>query len=85
MKDVAIIGRPLRLTATNTTLAGVGLIGLLVATSTAGTVTIADSTGTLLNAMPVVAGTYYSLQVRLIGAVTITVGGTLDALLTYTS
>ena len=85
MKDVAILGRPLRVNATVTTMAGSGLIGLLVATSTAGVVTIADQTGTVLNAMPVVAGTYYPLNVRLTGNITITVGGALDAMLTYSS
>lgn len=88
MEFVAEIGEPLRFTANQTLVGAPKLMGILCSTSTAGTITIADLGGgggaarTLVNAMPVTSGQFYPLLVNTIGTVTITVGGTLDCLLT---
>lgn len=60
------------------------VVGLLVASSAAGTIKITDGDGaTVVNTMSVAAATYYKIPVKLKGDVTITVGGTLDATLFY--
>lgn len=88
MEIVAEIGDPLRFTSSQTIVGAPKLIGILCSTSTAGTITIADTGGgsgaarTLVNAMPVTSGQFYPLVMNTIGTVTITVGGTLDCLLT---
>lgn len=85
MNDVAILGRPRRLNATLSNLADCGLIGFLCSTSTGGTLAISDGSGVLLAAMACTAGQYYPLNIRCTGAVTITVGGTLDGMLSITA
>jgi hypothetical protein len=80
MKDVSEIGRPLRITATNATLNSNGFVGILVASSTAGSIAISDSTGVILNTMVLPVG-FTPLKIRSTGATTITVAGTLDATL----
>lgn len=60
------------------------LIGILVASSTGGTVKLATTVnGTIVNTMSVAAGTFYRIPCRFKGALVITVGGTLDATLFY--
>lgn len=72
--------RALNLTATNATLLlGGKLIGVFVASSAAGTLKFADTTGTLVNTFSATAATFYQLPTAWVGTLTITVGGTLDA------
>lgn len=75
----------LNFTATNTSLTAGKLKGILVASSTAGTIKVADGKGTICNTMSVAAGTYYQMPADYVGGLTITVGGTLDATLFYTT
>ncbi len=85
MQDVAILGRPLRITATVNNLNSPMIIGVICAASTAGTITIADSAQsggtTQLATTTLTAGTFLPLYMKCAGATTITVGGTLDATL----
>lgn len=73
-----------RFTATFTITQDIRASHILVSSSSSGTVTLADNEGTVLNALPVLAGGYYPLDLSLTGTVTVTVGGTLDAVLVYT-
>lgn len=59
------------------------LLGVLVASSTAGTLKVEDGVGTICNTMSVTAGVYYPMPCRYKGLLTVTVGGTLDATLFY--
>ena len=60
------------------------LLGILVASSAAGTIKITDGSGaTVVNTMSVAAATYYKIPCRIQGDMTITVGGTLDATAFY--
>lgn len=74
--------------ATNTTLSGVTLVGYLVESSTAGTLTITDSpqsagSRTVVSAVPLVAGQYVFLPARCVGNLVVTVGGTGSIVLFY--
>lgn len=73
----------LNFTATNTTLSAGNLLGILVSQSTGGTLTVADTKGTICNAMPVAAAGFYRMPCKFVGGLTITVGGTLDATVFY--
>ncbi len=75
----------LNLTATNASLSAGTLVGILVASSSAGTIKVADGKGTICNTMSVAAATYYPMPADFVGGLTITVGGTLDATLFYTT
>jgi hypothetical protein len=70
-------------TATTTVKGAGNLLGVLVASSTAGTIKVADRTGTIMNTCSVVAGQFYPMPCRFVGDLTITVGGTLDASVFY--
>ena len=60
------------------------LLGILVASSSAGTIKVATTVnGTIVNTMSVVAGTFYPMPCKYKGALVITVTGTLDATLFY--
>lgn len=74
----------LNFTATNTQLSAGTLVGILVASSAAGTIKVADGKGTIVNTMSVAAATWYPMPSDYLGGLTITVGGTLDATLFYT-
>lgn len=72
--------RALNITATNASLVGGGsLLGVFVASSTAGTLRVADTTGTLVNTFTPAVATFYRLPTKWTGTLTITVGGVLDA------
>lgn len=73
----------LNLTATNAALGAGTLVGILVASSSAGTLKVADGKGTICNTMSVAAATYYPMPCDFVGGLTVTVGGTLDATLFY--
>ena len=73
----------LNFTATNTQLTAGTLVGILVASSSTGTVKVADGKGTICNTMSVAAATWYPMPCDYVGGLTITVGGTLDATLFY--
>lgn len=76
--------RRLNFTATTTAIADAGnILGILVASSTAGTIKVADGKGTICNTMSVTAGTFYRMPCRYVGGLTITVTGTLDATIFY--
>jgi hypothetical protein len=83
-------GDPLVVTqaGANSTLSGVSLLGVIVNTTTGGTLTITDSpvsagSRTLLNAMPLSNPGWITLGLRTVGAVTITVGGTATVTMVY--
>lgn len=76
--------RKKRFTATFTISQDIRASHFVVSTSSSGTLTVADKEGTVINAMPVIAGSCYPLDMPLEGTVTVTVGGTLDAVLVYT-
>ena len=73
----------LNFTANNSQLTAGMLVGVLVASSTGGTIRVADTAGTICNTMAVVAGGWYPMPCNYVGTLTITVGGTLDATLFY--
>ena len=70
--------------ATNATLTNVNPVGVLVASSTGGTIRLTDTAGTICNTMTVVTGGWYPMPCTSLGTLAITVGGTLDATLFYT-
>lgn len=87
---VIVEGDSIRVTqaATNTALSGVTLVGVLVESSTSGTLSITDSpqsaaSRTLVNALPLTAGQYVPLPLRTVGNVVVTVGGTGAIVLIY--
>ena len=53
------------------------MLGIFVSSSTAGTLTIADSLATLVATFSGTAATYYRLPLEFTGTLTITVGGTI--------
>jgi hypothetical protein len=59
------------------------LLGILVASSSSGTIKLATASRTIVNTMSVTAGQFYPVPCRYHGALVITVGGTLDATLFY--
>ena len=73
----------LNITATNAQLSAGNLLGILVASSTSGTIKVADGKGTICNTMNVSEGVFYPMPCKYLGGLTITVGGTLDATLFY--
>lgn len=73
----------LRFTASQNVSGASGLCGILVSSSAAGVITVADDNGLIANAMGVVGGQFYAMPVVTVGAVVITVTGTLDATLFY--
>lgn len=85
MQDVAILGKPLRITGTVSNLNAPMIIGVIVAASTAGTIKIDDTAQaggtTQLNTTTLTAGTFLPLYMKCAGNTTVTVGGTLDATL----
>jgi len=83
MNKVSEAGKRLNFTATTTQLRDGNLVGILVASSTAGTIKVADAAGTIVNTMSVTAGQYYPMPFEFRGGLTITVTGTLDATLSY--
>lgn len=86
---VVAVGDPLVVTqaAANTLLSGVDLLGCLCNTSSGGTLTVTDTlpsgARTLVNAMPLISGQWYSIPFRTNGQVTITVGGTATITVCY--
>lgn len=74
----------LNLTATNTALTSVDLVGVFIsAAASVPTIKIADSKGTILNTMTPTVGAYYKLPCRTVGTVTVTISGTVDATVFY--
>ena len=73
----------LNFTATTTALSTGNLLGILVASSTAGTIRITDLDGVIVNTMAVMSATFYRIPCSFRGGMTITVTGTLDATVFY--
>lgn len=73
----------LNFTATTTALKSGTLLGIMVASSSSGTVKVADGDGTIVNTMSVAAATFYRIPCKFKGGLTITVTGTLDATAFY--
>lgn len=76
-------------TATNTITAAsstgnIMLLGIMVASSSSGTLKVASGTDTVVNTFSATAGTFYPIPAVCGSSVTITVGGTLDATVFYT-
>jgi hypothetical protein len=65
------------------------LLGIIVASSTSGTVKVWDSitaaNTVALNTMPVVGGTYYPIPVNCYTGLTVTTTGTIDCTVIYNS
>lgn len=59
------------------------LLGVLVASSSSGTLKVEDGIGTICDTMSVSAGVFYPMPCRYTGLMTLTVGGTLNATLFY--
>lgn len=59
------------------------VFAVLCSTSTAGVLTIVDSTRTICSVMPLVAGQNYPMAAKITGALTITLGGAANATLFY--
>lgn len=77
-------GNRLNITATNATLNNVSLMGVFVSQASATpTLKVADATGTIANTFTPVAGTFYRLPCKTNGALTVTIGGTVDATIFY--
>jgi hypothetical protein len=73
-------------TATATVRASAGnLLGILVASSSSGTVKVVAGSNTIVNTMSVTAGQFYPMPCKFVGALVITVTGTLDATVFYKS
>lgn len=62
---------------------GGSLLGILVASSTSGTIKVEDGVGTICNTMNVLEGCFYPMPCKWFGELTITVTGTLDATAFY--
>jgi hypothetical protein len=77
--------RALRITATNATLTGDGcLLGIFVAAASATpTITVADTTGTLIGTFTPAAATPYRLPTKWKGTLTVTISGTVDCTVFY--
>lgn len=74
----------LNVTATNTALTGVDLVGVFIsAAASVPTLKVADSKGTIINTMTPTVGAYYKIPCRTVGTVTITISGTVDATVFY--
>lgn len=76
-------GSRLNLTATQTIKGAGRVLGVFVASSTAGTLKFADAAGTIVNTFSATAATYYKLPFSFAGDLTITVGGTIDCTVGY--
>ena len=70
-------------TATTTIENSGNLLMILVASSSSGTIKVADTANTIVNTMSVSAGTPYPMPCKWRGTLTITVTGTLDATVFY--
>lgn len=55
------------------------LLGIFVASTTGGTIKVADKRGTIVNTFTAAAATWYRIPVRFVGDLTITVANTIDA------
>ena len=77
-------GRALNITATNTTLVDVKLLGFFCSSTTSGTIKVADAKQTLANTFSPTGGTFYALPFQTVGLLTVTIAGTaLDVTLSY--
>lgn len=70
-------------TGTNTLTGPVRVSSILVATTSAGTIKVANAAGTIVNTITVAAGTSYPMPFYSATDVTITVTGTIDATVFY--
>ena len=63
----------------------VRLLGIFVASATAGTLKVQSGSATVVNTFSVEPAVFYPIPAECNGTVTITVGGTLDATVFYTT
>lgn len=70
--------RRLNSTATDTSLKDVTLIGIFVASSSSGTLALADDDGTIVATFSAAAATFYRIPFACRGTLTITTGGTIN-------
>lgn len=80
-----LASRVLNITATNTALKDISLLGIFVASASGGpTIKVADANrGTIANTFTPASATWYRIPVILHGTVTVTIGGTVDCTLFY--
>lgn len=83
MNKVTEAGKRFNFSATTGKLRDGNLTGILVASSTSGTIKVEDAHGIIVNTMSVSAGQFYPMPCDFRGGLTITVGGTLDATVFY--
>jgi hypothetical protein len=77
--QVSEAGSYVNLTASSTISGSPKLIGFLCSTVTAaGTVTITDDNGTLVNGLSPIAGQFYVVPFQCTGTCTVTITGTID-------
>ena len=81
--QVIEVGEALNITATNSTLKDVMLMGLFVSQNSTGTIKVADASKTIANTFTPLPGQYYQLPCRTTGAVTVTITGTMDVTVFY--
>jgi len=68
------------ITSTTTVYTGTGgMLGIFVASTTGGTLAVADGVNTMIGTFTPVAGTFYPLPARFNTSLTLTVRGTLNA------
>lgn len=68
------------ITSTTTVYTGTGgMLGIFVASTTGGTLSVTDGVSTMIGTFTPVAGTFYPLPGRFNTSLTVTVGGTLNA------
>lgn len=84
MDKVIETGGRLNITATNATIKYGSLRGIFVSQASAvPTIKVADQGGTIANTFTPVAGTYYQLPCEILGILTVTISGTVDATVFY--
>ena len=84
MEKVVESNSRLNITATNATIKYGSLMGIFVSqASSSPTIKVEDQAGTIANTFTPLAGSYYPLPCDILGILTVTIGGTVDATVFY--
>ena len=79
-------GQRLNITATTAAIKYGNLMGIFVSQASATpTIKVADTGGNIANTFTPTPGTYYPLPCELVGTLTVTISGTVDATIFYVS